>query len=309
MELHTAHRMMRGTAEACRRYLERVPFTNPRQHTGAGPQEALDFATDPAEASFEHRLESAVGTEHAPRVLARDRQGRLRLNTSPPLNRSSMIPRRWPPKFWQVKSWWRCPRLDRRGASPPPRGRWHRSASIRRSVLGVLMLAQTIVATDFMAAVLPYHGTQPLEIALLVLFAILFAWVSSGFWTALMGFVVQLFGGDRYMISRTAAPRAPIATEARTAIVMPIRNEDVARVFAGLRATYESLEKTGEIAHFDFFVLSDSSDADARVAEVAAWDALCREVDGFARIYYRWRTHRIKRKSGNIADFCRRWGT
>src|SRR3954468_2104904 len=312
MELHTAHRMTRGTAEACRRYLERVPFTNPRQHTGtgqsAGPQEALDFATDPAEASFEHRLESAVGTDHAPRVLARDRQGRLRLNTAPPLNRSSMIPRRWPPKFWQIKSWWRRPRLDRRVDSPDPRGRWHRSASIRRSVLGVLMLAQTIVATDFMTAVLPYHGTQPLEIGLLVLFAILFAWVSSGFWTALMGFVVQLFGGDRYVISRTAAPGAPIDAKARTAIVMPICNEDVGRVFAGLRATYESLEKTGELSHFDFFVLSDSADADNRIAERQAWLGLCRAVGGFGRVFYRWRQHRIKRKSGNIADFCRRWG-
>jgi len=55
--------MTRGTAEACRRYLERVPFTNPRQHSRtpqiAGHHEASDLDTDPAEASFEHRLESA----------------------------------------------------------------------------------------------------------------------------------------------------------------------------------------------------------------------------------------------------------
>src|SRR6476619_1405128 len=99
MELHTAHRMTRGTAEACRRYLERVPFTNPRQHSrapqSAGHHEAPDPAVDPAEASFEHRLESAVGADNAPRILARDRHGRVRLNTAPPLNRSSMIPRRW----------------------------------------------------------------------------------------------------------------------------------------------------------------------------------------------------------------------
>jgi membrane glycosyltransferase len=35
---------------------------------------------------------------------------------------------------------------------------------------------------------------------------------------------------------------------------------------------------------------------------------LCRAVDGFGRVFYRWRQHHIKRKSGNIADFCRRWG-
>src|SRR5262249_37157034 len=69
----------------------------------------------------------------------------------------------------------------------------------------------------------------------------------------------------------------------------------------------DSVARTGELAHFDFFVLSDSSDPDARVAEVAAWRAMCQAV-GFEHVFYRWRRHHIKRKSGNIADFCRRWG-
>jgi membrane glycosyltransferase len=38
---------------------------------------------------------------------------------------------------------------------------------------------------------------------------------------------------------------------ARTAIIMPICNENVARVFAGLRAIYDSLARTGELKHFD----------------------------------------------------------
>jgi membrane glycosyltransferase len=81
----------------------------------------------------------------------------------------------------------------------------------------------------------------------------------------------------------------------------------VPRVFAGLRATYDSLSRTDEGSQFDFFVLSDSSDPNTRVAELAAWRALCLAV-GFEHVFYRWRRHRIKRKSGNIADFCRRWG-
>ena len=35
-------------------------------------------------------------------------------------------------------------------------------------------------------------------------------------------------------------------TEGRTAILMPICNEEVDRVFAGLAATYRSLEETGQ---------------------------------------------------------------
>ena len=321
---------MHDSAAACRRYLERLPFVSGRKQKrlqGAGAESADSHAAmaevhgalsdcvvdprDPAEASYEHRLEIAVGAGYAPQArqaMARDAQGRMRLNTGPALNRTSMMPRRWPPKFWQVKSWWRRPARDRRADSPDPQGRWHRVGGLRRAVLGLLVLAQTVFATDFMTAVLPYHGTQPLEIAILVMFAILFCWVSAGFWTAVMGFVVQITGGDHYAISRTAAGNAPIDAKARTAIVMPICNENVSRVFAGLRATFESLATTGELRHFDFFVLSDSNDADNRVAERHAWLALCRAVGGFGRVFYRWRQHRIKRKSGNVADFCRRWG-
>src|SRR5688572_11150395 len=90
---------------------------------------------------------------------------------------------------------------------------------------------------------------------------------------------------------------------------MPICNEHVARVFGGMRATYESVAATGDLRHFDFFILSDSSDPDTLTAERQAWLDLCVAVGGFGRLFYRWRRHRIKRKSGNVADFCRRWGS
>ena len=89
---------------------------------------------------------------------------------------------------------------------------------------------------------------------------------------------------------------------------MPICNEDVRRVFAGLRATYESLARTGELDRFDFFVLSDSSDPDTCVAELDAWAALRETLGAEDRLFYRRRSRRVKRKSGNIDDFCRRWG-
>jgi membrane glycosyltransferase len=89
---------------------------------------------------------------------------------------------------------------------------------------------------------------------------------------------------------------------------MPICEEPVDRVFAGLRAIYASLERTGEHAPFDFFILSDSSNPDTWVREEEAWAAWCREVGGFGRIFYRRRRVRLERKSGNVADFLRRWG-
>lgn len=184
------------------------------------------------------------------------------------------------------------------------------TAMLRRTLFTVLVLAQTAAFAYCMATkILPYHGRAPLELAILSLSTILFVWISLGFWTALSGFVLLCFARDRYAITRSAAPGAAIPPEARTAVIMPICNEHVVRVFAGLRATYESLAATGDAQHFDFFILSDSSDPDTLTAERRAWYGLCAAVGGFGRIFYRWRPHRIKRKSGNVADFCRRWGS
>jgi membrane glycosyltransferase len=261
-------------------------------------------------------------------------QSEVQACLAPPVNRTSMVPHPWgtlnPVKRWlksvarrrgneeprknsdSVRQPWPAPLIDDEVDdvvdSPDPRGGWQHHGNMRRLVLLALMLSQTGVATYYMARVLPYQGTTLPEIAMLVLFAILYCWVSAGFWTAMTGFLVLMRGGDRFMISRRADPGQAIAPSVRSAIVMPICNEDVARVFAGLRATYESLAKTGQLDRFDFFILSDSSESDVCAGEVAAWADLCRTVGGFGRIFYRRRRRRVKRKSGNIDDFCRRWG-
>ena len=118
-------------------------------------------------------------------------------------------------------------------------------------------------------------------------------------------------GRDRHAITRSAVVSNRPAADARTAIIMPICNEDVARVFAGLRATYESVAAApATLRHFDFFVLTDSSEPDTLAAERHGLARPVRRAStGFGRIFYRWRQHRIKRKSGNVADFCRRWGS
>jgi len=232
------------------------------------------------------------------------------LRTMPPIKRGSMVPLPWGPlnplarKFRTLVLRQKLPSID----VDAPRMRKPVGGGVRRLVLLLLMLGQTALATYFMSRVLPYQGTKPLEIALLSLFALLFCWVSAGFWTALTGFLILFSRRDRYLVSRGVAKDAPIAEDARTAIVMPICNENVARVFAGLRATYESVARTPYLDRFDFYVLSDSGVSDTCADEVAAWTALCRAVDGFGRIFYRRRHRRVRRKSGNIDDFCRRWG-
>ncbi len=202
---------------------------------------------------------------------------------APPLNRTPMAPRAY--------------------AGPAPRAAWHATAARRRTALLALIAAQSGLAAYFLAAALPYGGSQPLEMALLVVFTILFGWVSAGFWTALAGFCVLAAGGRRPAISTET-----MDSGVRTAVVMPICNEDVQRVFAGLRATWRSVERAGVLEHFDFFVLSDSDHPRVRAAERRAWHELSGELGAAGRLFYRWRRHRIHKKAGNVADFCRRWG-
>ena len=90
---------------------------------------------------------------------------------------------------------------------------------------------------------------------------------------------------------------------------MPICNEDVATVFAGLRATCRSLAATGALSLFDIYILSDSNDPALRAAELQAWRQLRDQLGDDSRVFYRLRRRRTKRKAGNVADFCRRWGT
>jgi membrane glycosyltransferase len=161
-----------------------------------------------------------------------------------------------------------------------------------------------------MVNVLPQQGGTWIEAAIVVLFGALFGWISIGFWTATLGFFTLVRRRDRFAITNLADGPAdePIAAAARTAIVMPIAEEPVERVFAGLKAIHQSLDRAGVRRHFDFFILSDSSSPDTAAREEVAWAAWCREIGGFDHVFYRRRRVRQKRKSGNVADFCRRWG-
>ena len=170
--------------------------------------------------------------------------------------------------------------------------------------LAILVLLQTAVASWSLARTFPAPQITSLQIAVVTGFAVLFLWISFSFWTNIAGFFLLW---RNVKIRRWAAPASSGPLRSRTAVVMPICNEDVARVFAGLAATFQSLSRTGHGASFDFFVLSDTGDSKRQAEEEAAWVRTCRAVRGGGRLFYRRRRNNIKRKSGNIGDFLRRW--
>ncbi len=89
---------------------------------------------------------------------------------------------------------------------------------------------------------------------------------------------------------------------------MPAYNEQPSRIMAELQAIDESLREIGAGDAFDLFILSDTTDPDIWIAEEAGFLALRERTGGHARIFYRRRPRNIARKSGNIAEWVRRFG-
>lgn len=180
-----------------------------------------------------------------------------------------------------------------------------------RPIYFSLVILTTLGAMSLLSAAIQDGGTTPLELLLLILYAILMLWINASFWTATMGFVRLLRRPDHLETPPAegpAPPRDAPDTAFKTALVMPVYNEDPERVFAGLRATWTSLVETGGHQGFEIFILSDTRDPDIWVKEEMHWRRWAEELGQPARLFYRNRVENTARKSGNLADFCRRWG-
>lgn len=179
---------------------------------------------------------------------------------------------------------------------------------LRRLVLVLLTLLAVGSATRLLASILSAGGLSLAEIGILILFALTFGWICIAFWTAIAGFVQIVAGPSRRSGTSLVEPAGPAPGPVRTALVMPVYHEDADSVGKRLTAVWRSLERAGRLDGFHFFLLSDSRSADVVRAEEAIWASLCRELDGKGRLFYRRRAINAGRKSGNIAEFCERWG-
>jgi membrane glycosyltransferase len=182
--------------------------------------------------------------------------------------------------------------------------RW---ASIwRRTLFFSLTFLTSLSASALMADILRTNGFTPWEKASLIVFFVLVTWITGAFWTAVAGFVIQLIGRDGAVIHSSEAQGW--ALKGRTAVIMPIYNEDTTRVFAGLDVIWTSIQARPEQAAFDLFVLSDTRKPEIAAAEELAWARLVERHNAQGRVFYRRRKENLQRKAGNIADFVRSWG-
>jgi membrane glycosyltransferase len=184
------------------------------------------------------------------------------------------------------------------------RMRWR--VRLRRTLFFGLTFLTAGCASALLLDVLQANSPSGIELVGLLLFFALFAWIGSAFWTAIAGFAMQLLGRDPAAIQLGEVAGRPLRT--RTAIAMPVYNEDPRRVAAGLEAIWSSLAQESEHGAFDFFILSDTLDPGIAAAEEAMWHRFVARHRAAGRVFYRRRRERSDHKAGNIADFVRRWG-
>ncbi|ATC31470.1 glucans biosynthesis glucosyltransferase MdoH [Caulobacter vibrioides] len=177
--------------------------------------------------------------------------------------------------------------------------------TVRRWMLGLMTLAMGVAGWKASFDTIALGGVTRLETVVVTLLAPLFLALSLWFCTALIGFVV-LMGKPKDPLGIDGETPMP-KLHTRTAILMPVYNEDAAAVFARLRAMDASIAETGAARNFDIFVISDTRDAQVALAEQACFARFRREAN--CNVYYRIRKENTGRKAGNVADWVSRWGS
>jgi membrane glycosyltransferase len=179
---------------------------------------------------------------------------------------------------------------------------------LRRTIFFGSVLIVNLLASLWLADLFWQLSFQKAHFPMLAIFVILNGLLTLGSFHAIFGAFDMLLGRKRSVrISQLADGKTgPLAM--RHAVVIPVYNEDSVKVCARIEAIYHSIEATGNIESFDFFILSDTRDLDLWVMEETSWTNLCRRLGGFGRIYYRRRKTNENRKAGNIGDFVRTWG-
>jgi membrane glycosyltransferase len=200
---------------------------------------------------------------------------------------------------------------DPRTFHPPTRARFQvqtlAPARLPSWALGLFCaLTATVLATTLLVRGLAANGLTVLEGVWAALFSGLFMLAAMGFTIALVGFVSGLRQRDR------GARREPVAAKLgplpRSALVMPIYEENPEHVFAGIAAMRESLSAVTGGEAFEIFVLSDSRRPEQVAEEERAFRRVASLPGSSIPIYYRRRALNERQKAGNLHEFFERFG-
>jgi len=170
---------------------------------------------------------------------------------------------------------------------------------LRRAAFVVPILGATALATG-LAIYLTAGIADPLRWPLLALLAVNVLYMALTGWPTLLGCLARLSG-------RTVQVSASPSGQSRTAMVMPIHQEDPRAVFAAVEVMARAVNDA-KLRNIDFFVLSDTQDPAVAAEEARAFAALRARSAAGCALHYRRRATNAGRKVGNLAEFCTTWG-
>jgi membrane glycosyltransferase len=174
--------------------------------------------------------------------------------------------------------------------------------AFRRFFFAASAVLLALIAGGLFAVVVTASGTSRLQVLQVTLLTVCCVWLAWGFNTAVAG----ILSASR---ERAAAVPVPLKmTLSRTAVLVPVYNEDADSVFARIAAMIEGLRSIGRLENFDFYVLSDSTKPEHVEHEKRATFALLSDLRVAGHLYYRNREKNVGRKAGNIADFVTKNG-
>ena len=181
--------------------------------------------------------------------------------------------------------------------------------SKRRWLIAGLVSGTLIVTTALLILILRFDGLSLLDYAMLVLFVISSLWPVIGAWNAVIGFILRCCYGDHAatalwpVLANRLSDRKKII--GRTAIVMPVYDENPIEVFANLTAIAQSLARFDvESEKFSLYLLSDSQDPDIIAEEERCLTSWNLNPPGGFVLGYRHRINNAGFKAGNIREFC-----
>ena len=187
------------------------------------------------------------------------------------------------------------------------------STAVRHASFFVPVAMLVVLAAASASGMVGGHG--PLACSFVALATFNMRLLALSAWPSLLGEIVLL--AKRFVRIEGLAPPAPTG-KARTAILVPIHEEDPIEVFAAVEVMRASYLWTS-VGDIDLFVLSDTRSEDVSRAERMAHSALVARIseeEGDVRVegspsravHYRRRKDNGHRKAGNVRDFCERWG-
>jgi membrane glycosyltransferase len=178
----------------------------------------------------------------------------------------------------------------------------------RRALYCALVGVTTVGLLWLAAQAVPPRSVGAL--AFIVLFAITLPWSVIGFWNACIGFAVMRMARDPVAavnpLANSINGDEPII--AATAILVCIRNEIPTQVTRNLAPLLNGLVAAEAASRFHIYLLSDTADPTLSAAEEACFNAFIADWRDKVEVTYRRRAINTGFKSGNIRDFCDRWG-